>query len=112
MLNHEFNSTLRREDIRPNERGVDLLKCVQPGDFILSRGNIQYAIWISLLFLVLGHGDAQSGFLISIIEDELGVILAQSGDERLIPYTSELVRSPTSNYTEPRKVALVPNMNS
>lgn len=98
LLHHEFNATLRREDINPRERVADVVKAVQPGDFILAR--------------VLGHFDSKSGFLISIAEDELGVILARSGDERLVPFTSELVRSPTSDVTEPRKVALVPNMNA
>lgn len=68
------------------------------GDFILAR--------------VLDPGDSTSGFYISIKQDELGVILARNGDERLIPYTSEMVRSTTSDYIEPRKVALVPNMNA
>lgn len=77
---------------------LDTTRAVQPGDFILAR--------------VLTHGDAQSGYLIGINENELGVISAIGADgERMVPHTLELVRSMNSSYTEPRKVALVANLN-
>jgi exosome complex component CSL4 len=99
MLSHEFNSTLRKEDIRATEKDkVELYKCVQPGDIILAR--------------VLGFGDSQTAFLLSIAESELGVIHAtgQNG-ERMVPDTSELVKTPNGEYREPRKVAQVPVLN-
>ncbi|KAH7728193.1 3'-5' exoribonuclease CSL4 [Aphelenchoides avenae] len=99
LLNHEFNSTLRKEDIRATEKDkIELYKCVQPGDIILAR--------------VLGFGDAQTAFLLSIAENALGVIHAvgQNG-KRLLPESSEVVKDPNTEYREPRKVAVVPALN-
>ncbi|KAI1724504.1 exosome complex component CSL4 [Ditylenchus destructor] len=61
LLNHEFNSTLRKED-------VEIYKFVQPGDIILAR--------------VLGYGDSQTAYLLTIAEDELGVISGRGQNER------------------------------
>lgn len=70
---------------------------VKPGDIILAR--------------ILGVGDVQTSYLLSIAEDELGVVSA-TGDngEIMMMETSNLVKS-RSGYQEPRKVAQVPCLN-
>jgi len=76
-----------------------LYKFVQPGDIILAR--------------VLGFGDAQTAYLLSIAEDQLGVICARGlRGERLIPVNSDVVKAVDSDYMENRKIAILPNINS
>ena len=57
-------------------------------------------------------GDVETAYLLSIAEDELGVIntLGDNG-ERLIPKDLHIVWSSRSDYQEPRKIAQVPNLN-
>lgn len=75
-----------------------MYKCVQPGDIILAR--------------VLGYGDNSTAYLLSTAEDELGVVSARGENgEKLVPETSESVKSNKSEYRETRKVALIPNLN-
>ena len=71
---------------------------VKPGDIILAR--------------ILGMGDIQTAYILSIAEDELGVVsaLGENG-ERLVRHTLNSVKSPISDYQEPRKVAQVPILN-
>ncbi|KAL3104189.1 hypothetical protein niasHS_002216 [Heterodera schachtii] len=98
-LANEFNSTLRKEDIRDKERDkVELHKFVQPGDIILAR--------------VLGYGEAHTSYLLTIAEAELGVVIGRSQNgERLLPENSEIMKVPGSEYRETRKVAQLPIVN-
>lgn len=74
-------------------------KCVCPGDIILAR--------------VIGYGDNQRSYLLSTAEKELGVFLA-IGDrgERMVPCSSNEVKSVVSGEREPRKVAQIPQLNN
>uniref|UniRef100_A0A915EDZ3 Uncharacterized protein n=1 Tax=Ditylenchus dipsaci TaxID=166011 RepID=A0A915EDZ3_9BILA len=98
LLGHEFNSTLRKEDVRDREKDkVEIYKFVQPGDIILAR--------------VLGYGDSQTflGVFLSIAEEELGAISGRGQNgERLVPLTATVMKSISSEYRENRKVAMVP----
>uniref|UniRef100_A0A1I8BMB1 EXOSC1 domain-containing protein n=1 Tax=Meloidogyne hapla TaxID=6305 RepID=A0A1I8BMB1_MELHA len=101
MLLSEFNSTLRKEDVREKERDkVELYKFVQPGDIILAR--------------VLGYGEAQTSYLLSIAEDQLGVIIGKGQNgQRLSPDTNDptMMKALDSEYREMRKVAQLPDLN-
>lgn len=100
FLSHEFNGILRKEDIMPTEKEkIELHKSVHPGDVILAR--------------VIGFGDNQSSYLLSITEEELGVV-SGIGDlgERMIPCSFQEVKSLVTGEREPRKVARIPDLNS
>jgi exosome complex component CSL4 len=72
---------------------------VQPGDIILAR--------------VLGMGDVQTSYLLSVAENELGVTNAcGENGERLLPTNSHTVVSARSGHSEERKCAQIPNLNS
>uniref|UniRef100_A0A8R1XW01 Exosome complex component CSL4 C-terminal domain-containing protein n=1 Tax=Onchocerca volvulus TaxID=6282 RepID=A0A8R1XW01_ONCVO len=99
VLSHEFNGILRKEDIMPIEKEkIKLEQCVHPGDVILAR--------------VIGFGDNQHSYLLSTIEDELGVV-SSVGDlgERMVPCSFSEVKSVVTNAREPRKVARIPDLN-
>ncbi|VDO27555.1 3-5 exoribonuclease CSL4 homolog, putative [Brugia malayi] len=99
VLSHEFNGVLRKEDIMPIEKEkVKLEQCIHPGDVILAR--------------VIGFGDNQHSYLLSTVEDELGVV-SGIGDlgERMIPCSFGEIKSVISGTREPRKVAHIPDLN-
>ncbi|EJW73376.1 hypothetical protein WUBG_15717, partial [Wuchereria bancrofti] len=77
---------------------VKLDQCIHPGDVILAR--------------VIGFGDNQHSYLLSIVEDELGVV-SGIGDlgERMIPCSFGEVKSVITGIREPRKVAHIPDLN-
>lgn len=75
---------------------MEIYRCVQPGDLIIAR--------------VLGYGDHQTAYLLSVAEDELGVIVAKGQNgEQLVPSDSKTVKSTTVEYREERKVASIPS---
>uniref|UniRef100_A0A0N5B0V8 ECR1_N domain-containing protein n=1 Tax=Syphacia muris TaxID=451379 RepID=A0A0N5B0V8_9BILA len=99
LLSHEFEGVLRKENLM--ESGTDkaeLHLCVHPGDIILAR--------------VIGFGENQMSFLLSIAEAQLGVVSAM-GDlgERMVPISFTEVRSVTTSVVEKRKVARIPSLN-
>uniref|UniRef100_A0A914XQL4 Exosome complex component N-terminal domain-containing protein n=1 Tax=Panagrolaimus superbus TaxID=310955 RepID=A0A914XQL4_9BILA len=100
ILPVEFSSTLRKEDMLEseyNKRG--LWEYVKPGDIILAR--------------VLGMGDVQTSYLLSIAENELGVTTAcGENGETMIPKDLHTVFSAKSGYEESRKVAQIPYLNA
>ncbi|MCP9263421.1 BMA-EXOS-1 [Dirofilaria immitis] len=99
VLSHEFNGILRKEDIMPIEKEkIKLEQCIHPGDIILAR--------------VIGFGDNQHSYLLSIVEDELGVV-SGVGDfgERMVPCSFDEIRSTVTDIREPRKVARIPDLN-
>ena len=96
----EFSATLRKEDVRDIDKdNVELYKCVQPGDIILAK--------------VIGVGDTQTSFLLSIVGDELGVVHAMGiNGERMAPESGAVVKHISSKYREPRKVAAIPDLSA
>uniref|UniRef100_A0A1I8A942 ECR1_N domain-containing protein n=1 Tax=Steinernema glaseri TaxID=37863 RepID=A0A1I8A942_9BILA len=100
ILGHEFTATLRREDIRSDDKHkIEMHLCFQPSDIILAR--------------VIGFGDNQSSFILSTAEDQLGVIssISQHG-ERMVPVSFTEMKSVSSEeHREPRKVAQIPQLN-
>ncbi|KAM6329912.1 exosome complex component CSL4 isoform 2-T2 [Podargus strigoides] len=71
-LKSTFRGTIRREDIRATEKDkVEVYKSFRPGDIVLAK--------------VISLGDAQSNYLLSTAENELGVVVARSeaGRDRL-----------------------------
>uniref|UniRef100_A0A0R3RW64 S1 motif domain-containing protein n=1 Tax=Elaeophora elaphi TaxID=1147741 RepID=A0A0R3RW64_9BILA len=99
VLSHEFNGILRKEDIMPIEKEkIKLEQCIHPGDVILAR--------------VIGFGDNQHSYLLSTVEDELGVV-SGIGDlgERMVPCSFGEVKSVITSAREPRKVARIPDLN-
>lgn len=77
---------------------IKLEQCVHPGDVILAR--------------VIGFGDNQHSYLLSTVEDELGVV-SGIGDlgERMVPCSFGEVKSIVTSTREPRKVAHIPDLN-
>ncbi|XP_071604625.1 exosome complex component CSL4 isoform X3 [Heliangelus exortis] len=64
-LKSSFRGTIRREDIRATEKDkVEVYKSFRPGDIVLAK--------------VISLGDAQSNYLLSTAENELGVVVARS----------------------------------
>ncbi|KAM9612180.1 exosome complex component CSL4 isoform 2-T2 [Morphnus guianensis] len=64
-LKSTFRGTIRREDIRATEKDkVEVYKSFRPGDIVLAK--------------VISLGDAQSNYLLSTAENELGVVVARS----------------------------------
>ncbi|KAM6263889.1 exosome complex component CSL4 isoform 1-T1 [Spheniscus humboldti] len=64
-LKSAFRGTIRREDIRATEKDkVEVYKSFRPGDIVLAK--------------VISLGDAQSNYLLSTAENELGVVVARS----------------------------------
>ena len=73
---------------------------MQPGDIILAR--------------VLGYGEAQTSYLLSIAEDQLGVIIGKGQNgQRLSPDPNDpsMMKALNSEYREMRKVAQLPDLN-
>ncbi|KAE9555958.1 hypothetical protein FO519_000814 [Halicephalobus sp. NKZ332] len=99
VLPCEFSATLRKEDMKDADYSkIIVWEYVKPGDIILAR--------------ILGVGDIQTAYILSIAEDELGVVsaLGENG-ERLVRHTLTSVKSPISDYQELRKVAQIPILN-
>ena len=96
----EFSASLRKEDVREVDKDkVEIFKCVQPGDIILAR--------------VIGVGDTQTSFLLSISEPELGVKHGRGiNGEQMEPESLAIVKAVNSEYREQRKCAKTPNLNS
>ncbi len=75
---------------------MEIYRCVQPGDVLVAR--------------VLGYGDSQSAYLLSIAEEQLGVIYARGQNgERMVPECEGVAKDPSSEHREERKVAIVPS---
>jgi len=73
---------------------------VQPGDIILAR--------------VLGYGEAQTSYLLSIAEDQLGVIIGKGQNGQRLssdPNDPSMMKALNSEYREMRKVAQLPDLN-
>ncbi|TKR72570.1 hypothetical protein L596_019995 [Steinernema carpocapsae] len=100
VLSHDFNATLRREDIRAEDKHkIEMHLCFQPGDIILAR--------------VIGFGDNQTNFIVSTAEDQLGVISSISDEgDRMAPISfTEMKSVRVEDHVEPRKVAQIPQLN-
>lgn len=101
LLMDEFTAVLKKEDTRGIDKDrAELWKSVQPGDLILAR--------------VIGVGDSQTQFLLSIAEPELGVTHAVGQNlQRMMPEKNgQTVKDINSEYREPRKIAIVPDLNN
>lgn len=72
---------------------------MQPEDIIVGR--------------VISFGDNQTSFILSIAEEQLGVVSAYSEDgERMICKDFESMQGVRTGCVEPRKVAKIPDLNS
>ncbi|NWR33049.1 EXOS1 protein, partial [Tachuris rubrigastra] len=93
-LKSTFRGTIRREDIRATEKDkVEVYKSFRPGDIVLAK--------ISL-------GDAQSNYLLSTAENELGVVVARSeAGVQMVPISWCEMQCPRTHTKEFRKVARV-----
>lgn len=61
---------------------------------------------------VLGYGEAGTSYLLSIAEDQLGVVIGRGQNgQKLIAEDATLMKEKGSNYKELRKVAQLPNLN-
>ncbi|XP_038678266.1 exosome complex component CSL4 [Scyliorhinus canicula] len=94
-LKGTFRGTLRREDIRATEKDkIEVYKCFRPGDIVLAK--------------VISLGDAQSNYLLTTAENELGVVVAHSeAGAQMVPISWCEMQCPKSHGKEFRKVARV-----
>ncbi|XP_072413284.1 exosome complex component CSL4 [Chiloscyllium punctatum] len=94
-LKGTFRGTIRREDIRATEKDkIEVYKCFRPGDIVLAK--------------VISLGDAQSNYLLTTAENELGVVVAHSeAGEQMVPISWCEMQCPKSHGKEFRKVARV-----
>ncbi|KAK1189956.1 EXOS1 protein, partial [Pygoscelis papua] len=94
-LKSAFRGTIRREDIRATEKDkVEVYKSFRPGDIVLAK--------------VISLGDAQSNYLLSTAENELGVVVARSeAGVQMVPISWCEVQCPRTHTKDFRKVARV-----
>uniref|UniRef100_A0A4W3IWD2 Exosome complex component CSL4 n=1 Tax=Callorhinchus milii TaxID=7868 RepID=A0A4W3IWD2_CALMI len=94
-LKGAFRGTIRREDIRATEKDkLEIYKCFRPGDIVLAK--------------VISLGDAQSNYLLTTAENELGVVVAHSeAGAQMVPISWCEMQCPRTHGKEFRKVARV-----
>ncbi|OPJ84320.1 exosome complex component CSL4 isoform A [Patagioenas fasciata monilis] len=94
-LKSTFRGTIRREDIRATEKDkVEVYKSFRPGDIVLAK--------------VISLGDAQSNYLLSTAENELGVVVACSeAGVQMVPISWCEMQCPRTHTKDFRKVARV-----
>lgn len=94
-LKNTFRGTIRKEDIRATEKDkVEVYKCFRPGDIVLAK--------------VISLGDAQSNYLLTTAENELGVVVAHSeAGVQMVPISWCEMQCPQTHMKEFRKVARV-----
>ncbi|NXJ14814.1 EXOS1 protein, partial [Odontophorus gujanensis] len=94
-LKSTFRGTIRREDIRATEKDkVEVYKSFRPGDIVLAK--------------VISLGDAQSNYLLSTAENELGVVVARSeAGVQMVPISWCEMQCPQTHTKDFRKVARV-----
>ncbi|XP_035167741.1 exosome complex component CSL4 [Oxyura jamaicensis] len=94
-LKSAFRGTIRREDIRATEKDkVEVYKSFRPGDIVLAK--------------VISLGDAQSNYLLSTAENELGVVVARSeAGVQMVPISWCEMQCPQTHTKDFRKVARV-----
>ncbi|XP_071604628.1 exosome complex component CSL4 isoform X6 [Heliangelus exortis] len=94
-LKSSFRGTIRREDIRATEKDkVEVYKSFRPGDIVLAK--------------VISLGDAQSNYLLSTAENELGVVVARSeAGVQMVPISWCEMQCPQTHTKDFRKVARV-----
>ncbi|XP_070801561.1 exosome complex component CSL4 isoform X1 [Pituophis catenifer annectens] len=94
-LKSPFRGTIRREDIRATEKDkIEVYKSFRPGDIVLAK--------------VISLGDAQSNYLLTTAENELGVVVAHSeAGLQMVPISWCEMQCPSTHGKELRKVARV-----
>ncbi|XP_010713040.1 exosome complex component CSL4 [Meleagris gallopavo] len=94
-LKSTFRGTIRKEDIRATEKDkVEVYKSFRPGDIVLAK--------------VISLGDAQSNYLLSTAENELGVVVARSeAGVQMVPISWCEMQCPQTHTKDFRKVARV-----
>ncbi|XP_028917565.1 exosome complex component CSL4 isoform X1 [Ornithorhynchus anatinus] len=94
-LKNSFRGTIRKEDVRATEKDkVEIYKSFRPGDIVLAK--------------VISLGDAQSNYLLTTAENELGVVVAHGeAGAQLVPISWCEMQCPQTHVKEFRKVARV-----
>ncbi|XP_038597793.1 exosome complex component CSL4-like [Tachyglossus aculeatus] len=94
-LKNSFRGTIRKEDVRATERDkVEIYITFCPGDIVLAK--------------VISLGDAQSKYLLTTAENELGVVVAHGeASVQLVPINWCEMQCPQTNVKEFWKVARV-----
>ncbi|NXA42302.1 EXOS1 protein, partial [Eudromia elegans] len=120
-LKAAFRGTIRREDIRATEKDkVEVYKSFRPGDIVLAkvvsfpggrvRGPRSRPLGAFPLTRVrqISLGDAQSNYLLSTAENELGVVVARSeAGVQMVPISWCEMQCPRTHTKDFRKVARV-----
>ncbi|XP_048407159.1 exosome complex component CSL4 isoform X1 [Stegostoma tigrinum] len=105
-LKGTFRGTIRREDIRATEKDKELSEeqCLTLGIYFIGCEALRNDLGIRKISL----GDAQSNYLLTTAENELGVVVAHSeAGEQMVPISWCEMQCPKSHGKEFRKVARV-----
>nr|XP_048317099.1 exosome complex component CSL4-like [Myodes glareolus] len=94
-LKNAFRGTIRKKDIQATEKDkVEIYKSFPPGDIVLTK--------------VISLGDAQSNYLLTTAENELGVVVAHSeSGVQMVPISWCEMQCPKTHTKEFWKVARV-----
>ena len=95
-LSDPFRAQIRREDIREFEKDrIEMYKSFRPSDILLAR--------------VLSFGEANTGYLLTTAENELGVVIAksESSGDKMVPVSWTEMQCPKTYNKEFRKIAKV-----
>ncbi|KAJ7399222.1 Exosome complex component CSL4 [Pitangus sulphuratus] len=119
-LKSTFRGTIRREDIRATEKDkVEVYKSFRPSDIVLAKVVSFPLRTVGCLKLPqeslslnpsdqISLGDAQSNYLLSTAENELGVVVARSeAGVQMVPISWCEMQCPRTHTKEFRKVARV-----
>ncbi|CAJ0580130.1 unnamed protein product, partial [Mesorhabditis spiculigera] len=95
-IDKDFEYRLPKNNMRDTlfASEIEVLDCVQPGDIILAR--------------IVDYSFRQRAYVLTIAEEELGVVYAQGVKSRLRPLDFETVIDDRTGVKEKRKVAKVP----
>ena len=96
VLVEPFRAQVRKEDVRATEKDrVEMYKSFRPGDVVLGR--------------ILSMGEANSGYLITTAENELGVVIAlsEAAGVKMVPVSWTEMQCPKTYNKEFRKIAKV-----
>ncbi|KAK2499793.1 hypothetical protein MC885_002043 [Smutsia gigantea] len=105
-LKNSFRGTIRKEDVRATEKDkVEIYKSFRPGDIVLAK---VVSFIPSRLWSFISLGDAQSNYLLTTAENELGVVVAHSeSGVQMVPISWCEMQCPKTHTKEFRKVARV-----
>lgn len=96
VMEKEYDYVLPKSELKNTMfySDIEVIDCVQPGDVVLAR--------------IINYSFKQRAFVLSIADDELGVVYAKGLKTRLRPVDFDNVIDDRTGVIEKRKIAKVP----